>query len=91
MQDKKRKLLEYATEHGLKWEQVLFMGDDMPDHSALQLAGLPCCPADAVGEIKRVSKYISHLEGGKGCAREVIEKVLKLNGHWEMDTNIASK
>ena len=56
----------------------------------MQLCGLPCCPADAVAEVKQVSKYISPLAGGKGCVREVIEKVLKLNGDWDMPDGIAS-
>jgi 3-deoxy-D-manno-octulosonate 8-phosphate phosphatase (KDO 8-P phosphatase) len=75
----------------LKWEEVLFMGDDIPDYQAMQLVGLPCCPADAVNEIKQIARYISPLNGGQGCGRDVIEKVLKLNGHWDLDTGIASK
>ena len=88
--NKKEKLLEYVKQHQLKWEEILFMGDDIPDHAAMQLAGLPCCPADAATEIKQISSYISPHNGGCGCARDVIEKVLKLNGHWDMDMDIAS-
>jgi len=55
------------------------------------LVGLPCCPYDAVNEVKQISKYISPLVGGKGCGRDVIEKVLKLNGHWDLDTTVPSK
>ena len=91
VENKKAKLLEYAEQHGLKWDEVLFMGDDIPDHSAMQLVGLPCCPADAATEIKQISEYISPFNGGMGCARDVIEKVLKLNGHWDLDTTVASK
>jgi len=91
VENKKEKLIGYITEHNLKWEEVLFMGDDIPDHSAMQLVGLPCCPADAATEIKQISQYISPFDGGKGCARDVIEKVLKLNGHWDLDTTVASK
>jgi len=69
---------------------LLYMGDDIPDHAVMQLCGLPCCPADAVAEVKQVSKYISPLAGGKGCVREVIEKVLKLNGDWDMPDGVAS-
>ncbi len=89
--NKKEKLVEYAAQHQLNWDEVLFMGDDMPDYIPMQLTGLPCCPADAVAEIKQVSQYISHVQGGKGCVRDVIEKVLKLNGHWDLDTNVASR
>lgn len=89
--DKKAKLINYADQHGLEWERVLFMGDDIPDHEAMKLVGLPACPSDAVMEIKEIAQYISHLPGGSGCARDVIEKVLKLNGHWEINTTISSK
>lgn len=89
--DKKEKLAAYLTGHRLSWDEVLFMGDDIPDHTCMQLVGLPCCPADAVPEIKQVSHYISPIAGGKGCARDVIEKVLKLNGHWNLDTTVASR
>ena len=89
--NKKEKLLEYVQQYQLKWEEILFMGDDIPDHAAMQLVGLPCCPADAAVEIKQVAVYISPLAGGKGCGRDVIEKVLKLNGHWELDNGIIAK
>ena len=89
--NKKQKLTEYITEHKLKWDDVLFMGDDIPDYTSMQLAGLPCCPADAAPEIKQISRYISPIAGGKGCARDVIEKVLKLNSQWDLDTTIASR
>jgi 3-deoxy-D-manno-octulosonate 8-phosphate phosphatase (KDO 8-P phosphatase) len=56
----------------------------------MQLVGMPCCPADAVAEIKQVSKYISPYKGGKGCVRDVLEKILKLNGDWDTSTTIAS-
>ena len=65
-------------------EQMLYMGDDIPDYAAMQFCGLPCCPNDAAPEIKQVAKYISPASGGKGCVRDVIEKVLKLNGHWDL-------
>ena len=89
--DKTEVLQEYLTTHRISPEQVLFMGDDMPDLSAMQLAGLPACPADAVPEIMQISKYISPVAGGKGCVRDVIEKVLKLNGHWDLEAGIASR
>ncbi len=60
------------------------MGDDIPDYAAMQQCGLPCCPNDAAPEIKQVAKYISPINGGHGCVRDVIEKVLKLNGDWEL-------
>lgn len=89
--DKQEKLQDYVFENDLQWEQVIFMGDDIPDYRAMQLVGLPVCPADAVPEIKSISRYISPVNGGNGCVREVIEKVLKLNGHWTIDEDIASR
>lgn len=89
--DKTEKLDHYIKTHSLNKEEILFMGDDIPDYLPMQNCGLPCCPADAVSEIKQICHYISPVNGGAGCARDVIEKVLKLNGHWDLDTRIASK
>ncbi|MBS1753042.1 MAG: 3-deoxy-D-manno-octulosonate 8-phosphate phosphatase [Ferruginibacter sp.] len=89
--DKKAKLIEYVNQHNLLLNEILFMGDDMPDYFPMQLTGLPCCPADAATEIKQISLYVSPLNGGSGCARDVIEKVLKLNGHWDTETGIAAR
>ncbi len=91
IENKKEKLLEYVAAHDLKWEEIIFMGDDIPDYVAMQMVGLPCCPVDAAAEIKQISKYISPIKGGEGCGRDVIEKVLKLNGHWDLETDIAAK
>jgi 3-deoxy-D-manno-octulosonate 8-phosphate phosphatase (KDO 8-P phosphatase) len=85
VENKKEKLAEYITQNNLKWEEVLYMGDDIPDYFCLQMVGLPCCPANAAAEIKQLSKYISPVDGGNGCARDVIEKVLKLNSNWGVD------
>jgi 3-deoxy-D-manno-octulosonate 8-phosphate phosphatase (KDO 8-P phosphatase) len=82
---KKEKLAEYVLQNNLQWENVLYMGDDIPDYACLQMVGVPCCPANAAIEIKQISKYISPLNGGDGCVRDVIEKVLKLNGHWDLE------
>lgn len=83
-------MLEFVAQHDLNLEDILYMGDDIPDYVVMNLVGLPCCPADAVQEIKQISKYISPFSGGLGCGRDVIEKVLKLNGHWDLDTTMAS-
>jgi 3-deoxy-D-manno-octulosonate 8-phosphate phosphatase (KDO 8-P phosphatase) len=91
VQQKKELLLQYVHQHQLQWQEMLFMGDDIPDYSSMQLVGLPCCPADATDEIKQIARYISPFNGGHGCGRDVIEKVLKLNGDWDLGTDIASK
>lgn len=88
--NKQETLLQYAQQHNLKLDEMLYMGDDIPDYVAMKIVGLPCCPADAVSEIKQICKYISPYNGGYGCGRDVIEKVLKLNGHWDVDTSLTS-
>lgn len=78
-------------QYELDWKEILFMGDDLPDLAVLEKAGLPCCPSDAVSEVKAVAKYVSPITGGNGCVRDVIEKVLKLNGHWTYRTEVSSR
>jgi 3-deoxy-D-manno-octulosonate 8-phosphate phosphatase (KDO 8-P phosphatase) len=78
---------EYTELYNIKPENVLYMGDDIPDYHVMQLVGLPTCPQDAVAEIKAISKYISHKNGGKGAVREVIEQVMKVQGNWHLYYN----
>lgn len=75
---------EYCDGYQINPEQVLYMGDDIPDYHVMQLVGLPTCPQDATAEIKAISKYISHKNGGKGAVREVIEQVMKVQGKWHL-------
>ena len=89
--DKRELLTNYLKEKNISKEQVLFMGDDIPDYSAMKLAGLACAPADAMPEIKRLAHYISKRNGGAGCVRDVIEKVLKINGDWELENDLSSR
>lgn len=89
--DKRELLLKYMNENALRKEQVLFMGDDIPDYNAMLEAGVTCAPADACQEIKEIATYIASAKGGEGCVREVMEKVLKLNGHWDLDTHVPSR
>src|SRR5688500_11530323 len=86
--NKEEILTEYIKSHNLSWNEILFMGDDIPDYIVMKRAGLPCAPADAAPEIKQLSLYISSIPGGYGCARDVIEKVLKLNDDWPMYTSV---
>ena len=62
--------------------RIMYMGDDIPDIPAMKLVGLACCPQDAANEVKEISDYISHLKGGKGAARDIIEQILKVQGLW---------
>jgi 3-deoxy-D-manno-octulosonate 8-phosphate phosphatase (KDO 8-P phosphatase) len=81
----KRPLLHELLEaKHLSKEQILYMGDDVPDYEAMLSVGLPTCPADACDDIRGISAYISPFAGGKGCVRDVVEKVLKLNHHWPL-------
>lgn len=75
---------EYTELYNIKPEKVLYMGDDIPDYHVMKLVGMPTCPQDAVAEIKAISKYISHKNGGKGAVREVIEQVMKVQGKWHL-------
>jgi 3-deoxy-D-manno-octulosonate 8-phosphate phosphatase (KDO 8-P phosphatase) len=72
----------FITENELLHEDIVYMGDDIPDLPVMKFAGLAVCPADAVEEIKTLSAYISPKTGGKGCVRDIIEKVLKIQDKW---------
>jgi 3-deoxy-D-manno-octulosonate 8-phosphate phosphatase (KDO 8-P phosphatase) len=89
--DKKVLLEEYVTAKGLQREELLFMGDDMPDLDAMRFAGLAACPADAIAEIKEISSHVSPVKGGEGCVREIIEKIMKLHGHWQHSEEVSSR
>lgn len=80
--DKVEQMDEFFDIYSINPDEVLYMGDDIPDYYAMRKIGLPCCPQDAVAEIKNISKYVSHRKGGKGCVRDVIEQVMKVQGKW---------
>ena len=68
--------------YGIEDQQVLYMGDDIPDIPVLEVAGVSCCPQDAAIDVKEVVDYHSPIDGGKGCVREVIEQTLRVQGKW---------
>ncbi len=80
--DKEETYKEFTTVYGFKDEEVLYMGDDLPDLLAMRRSGIPCCPSDADSSIRDMSVYISPYKGGEGCVRDVIEQVLRLNKKW---------
>ncbi len=82
--DKVKTFKEYTEIYNINPDHVLYMGDDIPDFHVMKLVGLPTCPQDAVSEIKAISKYISHKNGGRGAVREVIEQVMKVQGKWNI-------
>ena len=89
--DKTTFVADILKSNKIKWADVLYMGDDLPDLPLMSKVGLSACPADAVNEVKSIVKYISPINGGWGCVRDVIEKVLKVNGHWKYETDVTSK
>lgn len=82
VKDKKICFENILKEHKLDKEEILFMGDDIPDCPIMMEAGVATCPVDAAQEIKEVSHYISEKKGGEGCVRDVIEQVMKVQGTW---------
>jgi len=80
--DKVKLFEEYIKAYNIKPEQVLYMGDDIPDYHVMQRVGLPTCPQDSAPEIKAISKYVSHKNGGRGAVRDVIEQVMKVQHKW---------
>ncbi len=73
---------EFLESTKLNADEVLFMGDDIPDFELMKVAGVSTCPADAAEEIKRVSHYVSRKKGGRGCIRDIIEQTMKVQGNW---------
>ncbi len=86
--DKIHDLKDFAMRHHLDLEQILYMGDDIPDMEVMQHCGLATCPADAATEIKELADYISPKTAGRGCVRDVIEQTLRVQGRWlEVDAH----
>lgn len=74
--------MDFIGKRNLEPDNVLYMGDDLPDYAVMKLAGLPTCPNDAASEIQMLARYISDFPGGHGCVRDVIEQVLRSQGLW---------
>lgn len=73
---------KFLENNHLKAEEVVYMGDDIPDYEVMQMTGLAVCPADAAPEIKAIADYVSDKKGGEGCGRDIIEQVLKAQNRW---------
>jgi 3-deoxy-D-manno-octulosonate 8-phosphate phosphatase (KDO 8-P phosphatase) len=76
---------DFKYKYHLEDEEVLYMGDDVPDYQVMTKVGLPTCPSDAAVEIKSIATYVSDKNGGQGCVRDVIEQVLRLHDKWSND------
>lgn len=68
--------------YGLDLDEIAYMGDDYPDLAVMNLVGLPCCPNDACMDVRKASEYISPENGGKGCVRDLLEQILKVQNKW---------
>lgn len=73
------------AKYGLTDEEVIYVGDDIPDYEVMTRCGCPCCPSDAADEIRAISRYVSHFRGGEGCGRDIIEQVMRSQGLWMAD------
>lgn len=80
-----KKYAKFLADNGLLDEEVIFVGDDIPDYEVMSRCGCPCCPADACPDIKAISRYVSSLNGGYGVGRDIIEQVLRAQGKWLAD------
>lgn len=88
--DKVSAFKSWLTQYALHADEVLYIGDDIPDFDVMKMAGLAACPNDAAEEIKAISDYVSSRKGGEGAVREIIEKVLKFRQEWEVDLSVKS-
>lgn len=73
---------DYIKKNKIKLSEILYMGDDIPDYKVMKKVALACCPADAAEEIKSICQYISPIAGGKGCVRDIIEQIMKVQNNW---------
>ena len=76
---------DFKSKYNLKSEEILMMGDDLPDMEIMKMAGISACPKNSVPEVKEISDYIGAIESGKGAVRDVIEQVMKVQGKWIED------
>ena len=58
------------------------MGDDLPDIQCLKVVGISTCPRDSAVEVRENCDYISHIDGGKGCVRDVLEQTMRSQNKW---------
>jgi 3-deoxy-D-manno-octulosonate 8-phosphate phosphatase (KDO 8-P phosphatase) len=80
--DKEVTLKEFAAVYDLHYDNILYMGDDVPDYNAMKLAGVAACPYNAAHEIREICQYVSSEKGGEGCVRDVISQVMRLHNKW---------
>ena len=76
---------DFRNRHGLSDEEIIYVGDDIPDYEVMRECGCACCPSDAATDIKAIATYVSQRRGGEGVGRDVIEQVLRAQGKWLAD------
>tara|TARA_Y100001968_G_scaffold314090_1_gene339037 strand:- start:156 stop:686 length:531 start_codon:yes stop_codon:yes gene_type:complete len=86
--DKLPVLIEFMRTYQFSQEEILYMGDDIPDIESLKHVGFSCCPNNAAHDVKLICDYISHKNGGEGCVREIIEQTLKASNKWNLNGKI---
>lgn len=82
VENKMEKMRDVILQYNLTDDEILYMGDDLPDYDVMKRSGVPCCPADAIPEIRELAVYVSAVNGGHGCVRDVIEQTMRLQGNW---------
>jgi 3-deoxy-D-manno-octulosonate 8-phosphate phosphatase (KDO 8-P phosphatase) len=90
VKDKLRFLQSLMAEQGFSFPETLYMGDDVPDLEVMKLCGLSCCPVDSARDILAIADYISPVKGGEGCVRDVLEKLMRVQGKWELSVDVSS-
>lgn len=91
VQNKQQLVQDLLLQKKISFSQALYMGDDIPDLAVMHYCGMATCPADAVPEVKAVAHFISAKSGGNGCVRDIIEKVMRARGDWEIDSTVTSQ
>jgi 3-deoxy-D-manno-octulosonate 8-phosphate phosphatase (KDO 8-P phosphatase) len=90
VKDKQLLLNQLMVEHGFTAAETMYMGDDIPDIGVMRHCGLSCCPANAARDVLAMADYISPLNGGEGCVRDVIEKLMRVQGKWQHQDDVSS-
>jgi 3-deoxy-D-manno-octulosonate 8-phosphate phosphatase (KDO 8-P phosphatase) len=85
VQDKLESLENFRNKYNLNYEDILYMGDDLPDYFIMKKVGFSACPADAAKEILDIADYISDKKGGEGCVRDIIEQVMSIQEKWDIN------
>lgn len=88
VEDKLEAFEEYLYTYDLDANQVMYMGDDLPDYEVMRKVALPACPRNAAPEILEIAQYVSVLNGGEGCVRDVIEKTLRIQSQWKQEDGV---